>query len=146
MKNPLLIPNKYKVIGWIIFLSALASYFINTNLEWQPAFLDFTFNQNDLVGETNLLKEILFTLGMIGLFMISFAKEKQEDEYVSFLRLKCWQYAAIISMVISLFGTLGIYGMRYLTFAAFNMLTVPVVFIVLFSINLYKLRKASNEK
>ena len=112
------------------------------------SFLNYNRQDKGTLTEVNLLKEIVFTFWMLGLMMISFAKEKQEDEYISFLRLRSWQYSVLGSLFISIIGTWSIYGWNYLIFAGLNMLTVPLCFVVIFNFGLYKAKKqgVSDEK
>lgn len=148
MRNTLLLPNKYKIIGWILFLFTTIFFFIFWKFELKPSFFSFNYRGDNFVTEVNLLKEIIFTFWMLSLMLICFAKEKQEDEYISFLRLSSWQYAVLVSLIISIIGTWAIYGWNYLTFSALNMLTVPLVFIGIFNVKLYQLKgkELSDEK
>ncbi|WP_432713953.1 hypothetical protein [Pedobacter sp.] len=138
MNNHTLLPNRFKKFGWLIFLFATLAFVVSRIFEWQPAFLDLTLNDRSLITEVNLLKEFIFTFWMIGLIMITFSKEKQEDEFISYLRLTSWQYAVLASLVISIIGTWSIFGWNYLIFSAFNMLTVPLSFIIIFNLLLYR--------
>ena len=151
MKNSLLIPGKYKAYGWMIFFISLGlhvfcySIYPNLNeengnleikvLEWHS---DGTFDGGI---QQNVQQEVLTSLIIIGLLMISFAKEKEEDEYITSIRLKSWQWAVLISYGILLIANLLIYGANFLTFMAYNMLTVLVVFIAKFNYSMWMLRK-----
>ncbi|RZK41602.1 MAG: hypothetical protein EOO90_10485 [Pedobacter sp.] len=143
MRNSLLIPNRFKVFGWVIFAVATLLFLGFLKFDWRPGFLIYTYEEKGLVSEVNLLKEVIFTFWMIGLTLVCFSKEKKEDEFLSFLRLRSWQYAVIISLIISVVGTWAIYGSNYLVFSALNMLTVPVVFVIKFNISLFQLKKGA---
>ncbi|MGY4384900.1 peptidoglycan/LPS O-acetylase OafA/YrhL [Pedobacter sp. UYP24] len=147
MKNSLLIPNYYKAIGWITFIASFGLFIFcysiyptlnvnNDSLEFKA--WDWTYGRG--TGE-NFQKELLTTLILVGLLMISFAKEKQEDEYISLLRLKSWQWAVLISYGIFLMANLFIYGSNFLGFLIYNTLTILLVFILKFNISLWLLRK-----
>lgn len=92
------------------------------------------------------LDEIIFSFVLIGLLLISFAKEKNEDEYISFLRLKSWQWAVLISYGILFFANWLIYGSMYLAFMVYNMFTVLLVFIIKFNFSLYMLKKGDKNE
>ena len=141
MKNTLLLPNRFKMIGWVLFLITTVSFLMFWKLQLGPAFLNFDYGDDNNVVTVNLLKEIIFTFWTASLVLICFSKEKQEDEYVSFLRLSSWQYAVLASLIISVGGTWIIYGWNYLTFSAFNMLTAPLAFILIFTLKLSRFRK-----
>ena len=137
MKNKLLIPNRYKIIGWLMFAITTVIFIISSRIEWAPAILNVSYTHRGHVLQTNVLKEFLFTMWMIGLFMIAFSKEKNEDEYISYLRLSSWQYSIFASMAISIIGTWSIWGLNYIGFSALNMLTAPLAFIVIFNTTIY---------
>jgi hypothetical protein len=85
---------------------------------------------------------------VIGLIMISFAKEKMEDEYLTLIRLKCWQWSVLISFGILLILNFVLYGTTFYSFLVYNMFTVPLIFIAKFNFSLYLLRqeRAEDEK
>lgn len=143
MKTTLLMPAHFRKIGWLIFAITTIAFFSMMKYEWRPSILDYTYTDNDGRGSTgtNLLKEIIFTFWMIGLIMIAFSREKQEDEYLNYLRLLSWQYSVFASLMISIIGTWFIYGTNYLMFSALNMLTAPLAFIVIFNITIYRTSK-----
>lgn len=142
MKNNLLIPNKYKVFGWIIFLAFILLH-IFTNIIYPEigeklplsmenssrSFFDASSNMT-LAGAGILL----------GLIMICFTREKNEDEYISYLRLRSWQVSVLISYSILFIANLFIYGSWFLSFMIYNLLTVLLVFIITFNLSLYKIK------
>src|SRR5690606_13939809 len=89
-------------------------------------------------ANTNLTNVVITSGILIGLLMICFSKEKREDEYISFLRLRTWQWAVLISYGILFFANWLIYGDWFLTFMIYNMLTVLVIFIIKFNYSLYR--------
>lgn len=99
-------------------------------------------------SDGNLWDEIILSFVIIGLLLISFSKEKNEDEYISLLRLKSWQWSVLVSYGVLFIATWTIYGGMFLVFMIYNMLTVLLVFIIKFNFNLYRLRKEgiSDEK
>ena len=101
MKNKLLLPARSRKIGWIIFVVTTIAFLGFMKYEWQPSILDHTVMDGDGKGsiETNFLKEIIFTSWMIGLIMIAFSREENEDEYIAYLRLSSWQYSVFASFI-----------------------------------------------
>ena len=148
MKNRLLLPAHFKKLGVILVVVTTGIFIGFLKFNWEPVILQHTYSDNLGTSSTNLLKEVVFTLWMIGLIVVAFSKEKREDEYIAYLRLASWQYSVLVSFCVSIFGTWLIYGMRYLAFAAFNMLTVPVIFIIIFNLTIYftSKSKAVDEK
>ncbi|WP_214226015.1 hypothetical protein [Pedobacter sp. B4-66] len=153
MKNYLLIPSKYKVIGWIVFLLFTGVYIYGT-LIYPKSHEDmnfeipgFTWNYIERFkwANTNLTMVVLTSGILIGLLAISFSREKDEDEYISLLRLRSWQWAVLISYGILFLVNLFVYGDAFWAFMVYNMLTVLIVFIVKFYYSLYRLRKERSE-
>lgn len=150
MKNNLLIPSKYKVFGWIIFLAFTVCY-IFCNIIY-PNFISdgerleipgFSWSYATLFdwSTSNLTSVVLSSGIFIGLLMICFSREKKEDEYISFIRLRSMQWAVLISYGILFFANWLIYGTWFFTFMTFNLLTVPLVFIIKFNYSLYCLER-----
>jgi hypothetical protein len=148
MKNYLLIPGKYKGIGWITFL-VFAALYAYTHLIYPKSHdgvqlllpLNWSYAGKFDWANTNLTTVLLTSGILIGLLMICFSKEKNEDEYISFLRLQCWQWAVLTSYGILFLANWFIYGDIFLGFMTYNMLTVLVVFILKFNYSLYCVRK-----
>lgn len=142
MKNNLLIPNKYKVFGWIIFLAfVLLHIFTNFIYPEIGEKLPLSFKKDGL----NALYDSNMTLSgagiLLGLIMICFTREKKEDEYISYLRLRSWQLSVLISYSILFIANLFIYGSWFLSFMVYNLLTVLLVFIATFNLSLYQLKR-----
>lgn len=157
MKNNLLIPNRYKVFGWIIFL-AFTSFYLFCNIIY-PKFIS-NGNRLEIPGFnwaypalfdwsiSNLTPVVLSSGIFIGLLIICFSKEKKEDEYISFIRLRSWQWAVLTSYGILFFANWLIYGAWFFAFITINLLTVPLIFIIKFNYSLYCLQreKTGDEK
>lgn len=146
MKNSLLLPNKYKVLGWIIFLIAAALHIVVNLFELPFLKVEFQLIKGYEWADASGLDEIIFSFVLIGLLLISFAKEKNEDEYISFLRLKSWQWAVLISYGILFFANWLIYGTMYLAFMVYNMFTVLLAFIIKFNYSLYLLKRGGGDE
>ena len=149
MKNSLLIQNKYKVIGWIVFILSAGTYSVISYFDLPiPAITLAIIPRVFSWSDGNLWDEIILTLVIIGLLLVSFSKEKNEDEYISLLRLKSWQWSVLISYGVLFIATWTIYGGLFLAFMSYNMLTVLLVFVIKFNFSLYRLRKEgfSDEK
>ena len=154
MKNYLLLPNKYKVLGWVLFLAAFAAFtfcyqiypnYLSSsghNLEFKT--LDWTLSDSGSISSglaENFQQEFMTSAVIIGLLLISFSREKREDEYIAHLRLQSFQWAILISYGILLVANWVIYGMDFLGFMIYNLLTVLLVFIIKFNFSLYMLTK-----
>lgn len=146
MKNRILLPNKYKVFGWILFLtSTVLGYFclaFDFKINGFQIYLPPENEDSPLnFADYNLTNELAFLGITIGLLMVVFAKEKIEDEYISHLRLKSLQWAVLISYAIILILNFSSYGLSFAIFMIYNTWTTLILFIIIFNWNLYRSRK-----
>lgn len=158
MSTQLLLPAKYKAIGWFILIPAtimgIIISFTGYETNWfnakvlsifnDPVFGKkeyFSFIQTDI---TNTVVGILFILGGL---LVSFSKEKNEDEYISKLRLSSLLWAVAVSYLLLLLAFAFVYGTAFLNVMIYNMFTVLIIFIIRFNFILYKNAKTvSDEK
>ena len=152
MKYELLIPNKYKVFGWILFLSfAVLGLFCMYGEFKIPGFDLSIFNIKEDEGlsfsfnDYNLTNEFAFFGTTVGLLMVVFAKEKIEDEFIAMLRLKSLQWAVLISYIVLIVLNYTFYGFGFFGVLVYNSWTVLIVFIVKFNWSLYQLKKEGNQ-
>jgi hypothetical protein len=125
MSNSLLIPNHYKRLGFIILIPFLV-------LGALCMFRDFNFSWLDIGKSINLTDEIALTGTIAGLLMIAFSKEKTEDEYISTLRLESLQWAVLIHYILLVIATWAVHSLAYIQVMVYNMLTIPIIFIIRF--------------
>ncbi len=156
MKTNYLFPNRFKKVGWFILIPTLivAIVFFGE----QPDFLDFKiftlFNDSIFSGENsrwfsenNLLDEILGILLIVSSMLVAFSKEKEEDEFISNLRLKSLTRAVYVNYGILLFSMFTVFGLAFFNVAIFNIFTFLLIFIFIFNFNLWRSKKSlSNEE
>lgn len=147
-QNTLLLPNRYKAIGWLIFLLFTVLGFFCILMEFKIPGFQLYHGIGGLTEDYNLTNELAVFGVTMGLLMIVFAKEKCEDEYISMLRLKSLQWAVLLSYMILIVLNFSVYGLGFLMLLIYNMWTTLIVFIIKFNWSLYKLRKETlkNEK
>lgn len=144
MKNSLLIPNKYKVIGWGVFLAFLIAAIITSKYNYKIPGFQLYYPKDEGIGfgtDFNLTDEVAYVGIFIGLLMVCFSKEKIEDEYINHLRLKAWQWSVLINYIILIGIIFSFYGLSFVFYMTFNSVTMFLVFIVKFNWSLYKLRR-----
>ena len=158
MTTKLLLPHKFKLIGWCLLIPAIIIGVIlalnNFEADWlnkkvfavwydevfgQPRY--FTFITTDL---TNTVVGAVF---MIGALFVGFSKEKREDEFIAELRFSSLLWAVWVNYLLLLFAFLFVYGAAFLDVMVYNMFTILIIFIVRFNYILYMNSKtASDEK
>nr|WP_297787944.1 hypothetical protein [uncultured Allomuricauda sp.] len=150
MKTNYLFPNKYKKIGWIVLFPSAILGLITLILDYEPSFLDLNvpgifidqiFGDKRFVGlvENNVLNEILGVFLIISLLLVAFSKEKEEDEYISKIRLESLVWAVYVNYAILLISFLFIFDLSFLWVMIFNMFTILLFFIIRFNWQISKL-------
>ena len=158
MSNKLLLPNKYKFIGWCLLIPAtiLGVILSFTNFETFPFKTKvFAIFNNELFGKTqlfsfieaNITNTIVGVIFIVGAIFVGFSKEKREDEFIAKLRLSSLLWAVWVNYVLLLLAVLFVYGTAFFTVMVYNMFTVLLIFIFRFNYILYKNTKiVSDEK
>lgn len=155
MKLNYLFPNKYKKIGWMIFIPSVLFALANLFLEYEPKFLDLKvpaifidefFGDKKFFGfkTNNILDEILGILIIISSLLVAFSKEKLEDEYIAKIRLESLVWATYVNYGILLVAIIFVYDFSFLWVMIFNMFTVLLFFIIRFNWQVIKLKKLTN--
>lgn len=152
MKTKLLLPEKFKVIGFIILLVAIAVTVIPESVFGDALTLNLgILSKQDLAfevsGKTDLLFTIKLLLFLVSLIFISFAHEKIEDEFIAELRLTSWMWAIVINYSLLLVAIMTVYGLNFLNVLMYNIFTPLIIFTIRFNFLLYvNSKKQSDEK
>lgn len=139
MKPKYLLPHFYKKIGWWIMIPALfVAILTSTPLaeSWSPA-----VRLMGILGDTR--EEVSMFLLFAGLLLISYSREKDEDEYISRLRLESLQIAVITNYVLLIIAALIWHWLDFLAVMIYNMFTILIIFIARFHFLLYRQKKAA---
>ncbi len=154
MKINYLFPNKFKNIGWLIFIPSVIIGLITLILDYQPNSLDFRVPAifiNVFLGDKyfigivsdNILNEILGVLTIVSSLLVAFSKEKSEDEYISKIRLESLVWAVYFNYGILLISFLFIFDLSFLWIMISNMFTILLFFIIRFNWQISKLKKSA---
>ena len=143
MRSKFLLAPKFKVIGWIMLLVFLALgilvYFFEFSIDALTIKPD-TRSGNLFDNMVNFTDEIALTGIIVALLFISFAKERNEDEFINHTRLESWQAAIFINYILLLIAVWVVHGTRFLDVMMYNMLTIPLIFIIRFHYVLFRNR------
>ena len=157
MKTHFLFPNKFKKLGWILFVpSFIASLFIsfsNLNIDNYWIVKVFAFTETGIMSQNNyfsviqnsIVDEVLLYSLIIGGILVGFSKLKIEDEFTSKIRYESLVWATYLNYGLILFFTIFVYGLSYLNVLFFNTFTLLLFFIIRFHYLIYKLNKTSND-
>jgi hypothetical protein len=158
MSSKLLLPHKYKSVGWgVLIVATIAGIvLLVSDLEKFPIKAHvFAFFNEQLVkdGEsfqviyTNVTPTIVGILFLTGALLVSFSREKREDEFIAKLRQSSLLWAVLLNYVLLIVCFLFVYGFSFLNVMLYNMFTVLVLFIIRFNYILYRSSKdMPNEK
>jgi len=149
MSNTLLLPNKFKLLGWFLLIVAVI-LFVASSFEVFDLFPEkskvFAIFNKEIFGqsqfftliETNITLTVVGVLFIIGAMMVGFSKEKREDEFIAKLRLSSLLWAVWVNYALLFLAFFFVYGTDFLTVMMYNMFTILIIFIVRFNYLLYK--------
>ncbi|MFA8300345.1 MAG: hypothetical protein ACEPOV_09305 [Hyphomicrobiales bacterium] len=92
----------------------------------------FTFTKHNIYGE------VVGIVLLVGLFFIALSKEKQEDEFISKIRVESLVWTMYINYAVLLLSILFIFGFSALWVVILNMYSILIFFIIRFRYCLYK--------
>ncbi|MGN7719576.1 hypothetical protein [Chitinophaga sp. 22620] len=139
MKPKYLLPHLFKKIGWVITVPFLLYGIYSYILE---DLFNLPYDADSLEGKFPLLGTIVLIGLLLGLLLVSFSKEKTEDEYISRLRMESLQLAVIINYILLILAALSFFGLDFLSVMVYNMFTILLIFIIRFNFLLYRNKNA----
>lgn len=120
-----LLPNRFKMMGWFIFLpslilglislSGVMNFEISLPVIYNSGFFDDGEKGFLKTAKIDLFPNLFGILIIIGGILVGFSKEKIEDEYISNLRLKSVFWSLIVSYSIVFLLFLTVFGSIFLT-------------------------------
>ena len=148
MANKLLLPNRFKKIGWAILVPSTILGIILCINEFGESWFRAKVFAIAIDGEhenykyfslayTNITNTVIGVCFIIGAMLVSFSKEKYEDEFIAEIRLSSLLWAVFVSHVLLLLAFLFVYGSPFLDVMVYNMFTVLIIFIGRFNYILY---------
>ncbi len=159
MKTNYLFPNKYKTIGWCLYVPF---FILGVMLMLQIGVDDdlvripwFALSCSNILSplecfvpmkEVGFMYEIVIIGLILSLLFIAFAREKDEDEFTISLRMKSMIWAFKVDAVFLIIGTLFVFGLAYLDFLFIFIFLIFMLYIVRFYYELYKMRRANDEE
>jgi len=142
MKSQLLLPYRYKKIGWLLLLPCLVLALLKWCIINDHLFLTYVMN----IFYVNVYFDIVPTLliaGMLaGALLVVFSKESTEDEFIEKLRCSSALWAILVNYLILFFCNLLFYGRTFLNIIAVNMFTTLLFYIIRFNYLLIRSRRS----
>ncbi|MBK8611623.1 MAG: hypothetical protein IPL84_17210 [Chitinophagaceae bacterium] len=130
----------------VLSLSGFQAEWLNANVF--VIFNDPVFGEKKFFSmtHTNITNTVIAVLFIIGAMLVSFSREKNEDEFIAKLRLSSLQWAVALSYLLLLFAFIFVYGTAFLNVMIYNMFTVLIIFIIRFNYILYKNSKTAPDE
>ena len=157
MKTNYLIPNKYKPLGWILFIIGIIGGMIlmvgDYETEWLKVKMLALYSGESILSndsgffrivENSIVDEIIALFIILGGLMVGFSKEKVEDEFIYKLRKDSLVWALLFNYAILVLAIIFIYDFTFFDVLVFNMFTPLIFFIIRF--NFLKFRSANHEE
>ena len=157
MTQALLLPHRYKKIGWMILIPATLMGIIliigDFETQWFSTRVFAIFSDEIKSGQfveggkvfsfihTNITNTVVGVLFLVGALLTAFSREKQEDEYIDKLRLSSLLWAVWVNYLLLLLAFIFVYGFAFLNVMIYNMFTILIIFIARFNYILYQNRK-----
>ena len=142
MNKMLLLPHSFKRIGWVLFIPTLLlgvlMYFDGFN--GFPSFLlpDSFAPARDF---SRLWNNIVIIGVLLGVLFIGCSRERIEDELIARIRLNALLAALYVTVGVSVLSALVLYDFAYINFMIFNLCLLPVLFLVIERVMLWRLGK-----
>lgn len=159
MKASYLLPHKYKIVGWVLFILGLVTgsiiVFGGYELDILKVNVLSIYDEGGFLGlegeegffniiENSILDELAAFSTIIGGLLVGFTKEKVEDEFIYKLRNDSLVWAIIFNYMILVFTILFVYEFTFFHVLVFNMFT-PLLFFV-FRFNFIRLKSTRYEE
>lgn len=153
MMNNLLLPHKYKKLGWIILVPVTILGMILIFSDFEALAIQakvFAILNDEFLGkkesfsiiQTNITNTIIGILFIVGALLVSFSKEKVEDEFIAKLRQTSLLWAVLVNYILLLFAFMFIYGSAFFNVMLYNMFTILIIFIIRFNYVMYRNSKS----
>jgi hypothetical protein len=148
-----LFPNKLRIYGWTILFLGILFGVSRFYFGFKPEFLNIkVFAVYSKYFETNYFKvienhvseELTALLLLVGLFLISFTKEKIENDFVFEVRNKSLILTFYINTALVVLSFLFIYGFSFIYILVINVFSPFIIYIILLKYFLYKAQKTEH--
>ena len=153
MSKSLLLSNKFKKIGWIVLVPSfiIGLYLTVTGVEpdWLrgnmlSVFPSLSGDRYFTIINVHLVNTIVGLLFIAGGLLVGFSKEKNEDEYISRLRLSSLLWAVLVNYALLSVAFVFVYDTAFLSVMVYNMFTVLIIFIIRFNYTLFRSKSLSH--
>lgn len=134
MKN-LLFPRSFRLVGWILFVPAIIMGILIVS------------GSCALTGVAETVENDAVIIGIaLGAVFIVCSKEAREDEMTRSIRLSALHNALYVYVVLLIASTLLINGVAFFQFMVVNLVLLPVIYVVMFRLEMHRYNKMSEDE
>lgn len=156
MKKSLLLPYRFKKIGWVLLLPTLCiglitvlSGYGTSGLAEMIARVIAADRLEPTVGNIARigngiepwLNNVLIIGILCGSLFVACSRERIEDELITHTRLNALLLALYINFAILILAALFVYELDFIDVMCYNLFTLPLLFVALFRGALWRLKK-----
>lgn len=149
MKSLILLPHPFRRIGVVIFAIGAAVGLLMTpdGYNGWPSYLLPADTESPLFAAlasenmARLLNNIAIIGLCIGSIFIACSRERVEDEMTSAVRLNALLTALYINSAVTVAAALALYGFAFLYFMIWNIITTPLLFMVIFRWRMWRINR-----
>lgn len=151
MKKIFLLPHSFKKAGWAILIPTFIIGFMMF-IDGCNGFPGYLMKGMDPASElyrvldSNTMGYVLNNIAIIGIcvgsLFVTCSREPIEDELITQLRLNALLIALYLSTAFNAVSALCFYGLSYLYVMIGNIFTVLLVFLVVYEVKLWRLKKS----
>lgn len=149
-----LFPNKYKKLGYILFVSGVILYLLERFFDIKLETTIFKMYNDRFLGSTtwfdwsidDISNELAIILLLLGSIFSLFSKEQVEDEFITKIRLESLVLGIYLNIGILIATTLTIYGTFYLSAIIYSVFTYLIFSFIIFHYKLYQNKKEINNE
>lgn len=144
-----MISNKFRYPGRALLILAViftVLYFgFNFRFEMNVFAIHSSFFETKMFTffKTNFADELILLLYVCGFALIILSREKDESPETDKKRHSAMRYALLINFILQIFVILFIYGQGFIAFLVLNLINLPLLYLVLFTIMKRRLPKRS---
>ncbi|MDP3312713.1 hypothetical protein [Lutibacter sp.] len=94
----------------------------------------------------NIIDEIISILIIVGGIIVAFSKTKNEDEYITIIRMESLIWATYVNYTVLIIAVLFVFDFTFLHVMIYNMFTILLFFIIRFHYILFKVTKVVEDE
>jgi len=143
MKRALLLPNSFRLPGYILLIAGSVFGVMRFWFDIKPKFLHMKVYAvySEYLGEKymhfikdNMSEELVGVLMVLGIWMVALSREKTESEETALNRSRAFVISAYLQVLFLLFSLLLTFGIAFLYMSMLYLILPPALYYIVFRI------------